>query len=380
LTLPPAVRPSAAGYAWEPTSAEIAARYRLPVERILRFDLNTAPAPPAVATRAVAAGRFVAPLSEYSPADYAPLVDAATAAYGVDRGELLVGAGADEILDLCAKAFLQPGSTAVAAVPTYPMYRALTEHRPARFVGTARAGGEDGWRSDIGALRNAVAETAAAVVWLCNPNNPTGLPEPDGAIDALLDDLTADAAADRRAAPIVIVDEAYAEFAGRTLLDRRHLHPDLVVVRTASKAYALAGLRVGFAIARPGTIARIEPYRPPGSVSVVSVTAVAAAMADGDGLRARLGAVTAERERWRAALAAAGWLAGPSGTNFLLVDLVTPARAGAAADHLLRHGLVPRTFPAEHPLAAYLRLAVRTADDDDLLVAAVRSFESRPAG
>ncbi|HEU4671623.1 MAG TPA: histidinol-phosphate transaminase [Candidatus Limnocylindrales bacterium] len=359
---------AAAGYSWEATSAEIGRRYGIDPAAVVRFDLNTAPAPPAVAVRTIAAGRFAAPLSEYPPSDYSLLVDAATAAYGVEREELLVGAGADEVLDLCAKAFLPPAGVAVAAVPTYAMHRVLTEQRPARFVGVPRRGPEDGWRLDAERLRVAARDEAADLVWLCNPNNPTGLAEPHGVIAGLLDDLRADAEAADRAAPIVVLDEAYAEFAGVTLLPLRRDHSNLVVVRTASKAYALAGLRVGFAVARPETIARLAPYRPPGSVSVVSVAAVAATMVDLDAMRQRVASVSLERERWRTALAAIGWPAGPSATNFLLVDLGSPERAAAAAEHLLRHGLVPRTFPAGHLLAAYLRLTVRTPADDDRLV------------
>jgi histidinol-phosphate aminotransferase len=355
-------------YSWEATSVEIGRRHGIDPAAVVRFDLNTAPAPPAVAERTIAAGRFAAPLSEYPPSDYSLLVDAASAAYGVAPDELLVGAGADEVLDLCAKAFLPPGGAAVAAVPTYAMHRVLSEQRPARFLAVARHGPERGWRLDAPAMRAAAADHRADLVWLCNPNNPTGLAEPDGTLATLLDDLAADAAAAGRAAPIVVLDEAYAEFAGVTLLPLRERHPNLVVVRTASKAYALAGLRVGFAVARPETIARLAPYRPPGSVSVVSVAAVAATMADPDAMRARVAAVGAERERWRAALASIGWPAGPSVTNFLLVDLGSPDRAAAAAEHLLRHGLVPRTFPAGHHLAAYLRLTIRTPEDDDRLV------------
>ncbi len=363
-----------AGYTWEATSAEIGRRYGIDPGAILRFDLNTAPAPPAAAERTIAAGRFAAPLSEYPPSDYAPLVDAATAAYGVDPDEVLVGAGADEVLDLCTKAFLPAGGVAVAAVPTYAMHRVLTEQRPGRFVGVPRRGPEDGWRLDAGRVLAAARDETADLVWLCDPNNPTGLPEPGGTIPALLDELAADASAAGRPAPVVVLDEAYAEFAGTTHLSLRRDHPNLVVVRTASKAYALAGLRVGFALAQPSTIARLASYRPPGSVSVVSVSAVAAAMADGDAMRERVAAVSLERERWRAALAAIGWPAGPSATNFLLVDLGSPERAGAAAEHLLRHGLVPRTFPAGHVLSRYLRLTVRTPADDDRLVDAARTM------
>src|SRR3982750_1351711 len=122
----PAPPPTPAVYTWEATDEEVAARYGVPVERIARFDLNTSPAPPALAVRVLAAGRFASPRSEYPPSDYRRLVAAAAARYGVGRDELLVGAGADEILDLVAKAFLAPGSAAVLPTPTYAMYRVVT--------------------------------------------------------------------------------------------------------------------------------------------------------------------------------------------------------------------------------------------------------------
>jgi histidinol-phosphate aminotransferase len=172
----------------------------------------------------------------------------------------------------------------------------------------------------------------------------------------------------------VALDEAYAEFVDRSLVDLRLAHPNLVVVRTASKAYGLAGLRVGFAIARPETIARIAPYRPPGSVSTVSVTVVTEALADPAGMRANVARVDAERERLAAALREAGWNVGPSVTNFLLADLGTRERAAAVATGMLTRGLVPRTFPAGHPLAHALRLTIRDRAGNDRLIAAAREI------
>ena len=128
---------------------------------------------------------------------------------------------------------------------------------------------------------------------------------------------------------IVVLDEAYAEFVGTSLLPLRFEHPNLVVVRTASKAYALAGLRVGFAIARPETIARIAPYRPPGSVATTSVTIVTEALRDPAAMHENRARVERERERLAAGLTEAGWRVGPSVTNFLLVRFADPA---AAAD------------------------------------------------
>jgi histidinol-phosphate aminotransferase len=371
-----------ASYSWEATDEGVAARYGVPIDRIVRFDVNTSPTPPALVDRLLAAGRFETALSEYPPSDYRRLVEAAAARYGVGRDEVLVGAGADEILDLIAKAFLPAGSAAIVPVPTYAMYRVDTEQRPARVVAIDRLGKAAGHALDVAAIREAVAaDPAIAVVWLCDPNNPTAQPEPAGSIDTLLAGLAADAEAHRIEPPVVVIDEAYAEFVGRSYVDRRSAYPRLIVIRTASKAYALAGLRVGFALARPELIERLNPYRPPGSVSTVSVTIVTEALLDPTVLEANLTRVATERDRLRNALIAADWDVGPSVTNFVLVDFGSVKRAADAAEGLLRRGLIPRTFAAAHPLADHLRLTVRAPDENDRLIAVAIEIETaRPRG
>lgn len=367
-----------ATYSWEATDEEVAARYGVPLDRVLRFDLNTSPAAPALAARLLAAGRFEAPLSEYPPTDYRRLVEAAARAYGVGTDELLVGAGADEILDLMGKTFLPTGGRAVIPTPTYAMYRVVTEQRGATAVVVRRLGPEAGYALDVPATRAAAAD--ASVVWLCSPNNPTALAEPEDAIAQLLEGIAEDADRTGRARPMVVLDEAYAEFVGTSLVGLRFEHPNLVLVRTASKGYALAGLRVGFAVARPETIARIAPFRPPGSVSTVSVSVVTAALADPEALAENVARVDQERDRLAADLRRAGWAVGPSVTNFLLVDLGTPERAERVADALLRRGLVPRTFPAGHPLAHCLRLTIRDRSGNERLASAAREIEEERPG
>ena len=376
VTFSPPNAPST--YSWEAADEEVAARYGLDPSSIVRFDLNTSPAPPAIAQRLLAAGRFEAPLSEYPPTDYRRLVEAAAARYGVTGSEVLVGAGADEILDIVAKAYIPAGGRAVVPVPSYAMYRVLTEQRGARVTAVARRGEEAGWALDPAATRAAALD--ASVVWLCSPNNPTALAEPDGAIRELLLGLAQDAAAADRAAPIVVLDEAYAEFVGTTLIGLRDEYPNLIVVRTASKAYALAGLRVGFAIARRELIATLNPYRPPGSVSTVSVTLVTEALLDPDILDDNLARVAGERTRLRDALVALGWSVGPSVTNFLLVDFGSVERAATVAEALLSNGLVPRTFGAGHPLADHLRLTVRDPHENDRLIAVAATLSTEAAG
>jgi histidinol-phosphate aminotransferase len=368
-----------ASWSWEATSESVAERYGIPVEQVVRFDQNTAPAPPEMVRKLLEAGAFEVPLSEYPPSDYGRLVAAAAERYGVGRDELLVGAGADEVLDLAAKAFLPTGGAAIVPIPTYPMYGILTDQRRAEVVRVDRRGAEAGYALDVDAIRVAASEPAEngvhpGVVWLCSPNNPTGRAEPANTIADLLTGLAHDADAAGRAHPTVVLDEAYTEFTGGSLAPLRFDYPRLVVLRTMSKAYSIAGLRVGFAIARPEVIEEIAVYRPPGSVSNISVDVAAALLADATLAPARVAVIAAERERFAERLRDAGWDPQPSTTNFLLVAFATPAAAEAAGEGLLSRGLIPRTFPASHPLAHCLRLTVRNPEQDDRLVAAAREI------
>lgn len=359
-------------YAWEATNEAIAERYGVPIERVARFDTNTAPAPPEIVHQILAAGRFVVPVSEYPPGDYGELVRAAAARYGVGTDEILVGAGADEILDLVTKAFLPPGGSAVVPTPTYPMFGVLTDQRPAHLVRVPRRGADEAFAVDANAVRDAAR--TADLVWLCSPNNPTGRAERTGVIDDLLETIAADAERDHRPAPTVVVDEAYAEFNALSNLELRTAYPRLVLVRTMSKAYGIAGLRVGFAVAQPDVIGLMAPYRPPGSVSVASVTVATRLLQEPGLVSANVARTIAERARLSEALAAEGWAVQPSETNFLLVSFASRERAGEVADGLLQRGLVPRTFGSDHPLSNCLRVTVRNVEQDDRLIEAAREI------
>ena len=367
-----------AGWTWEATNQEVAARYGVPLEQVVRFDQNTAPAPPAPVADLLAAGLFEVALSEYPPSDYGRLITAAAERYGVAREEIVVGAGADEILDFAAKTFIPHGGAALVPVPSYPMYAILTEQRGATVVRVPRKSVETGYALDVEAVRAAVSATESGVdlIWLCNPNNPTGTAEPAGVVAALLDGLLADAEAAGRRPPVVLLDEAYVEFGGESHLSLRSSYPRLVVARTMSKAYAIAGLRVGFAIALPDLIDEISTYRPPGSVSIVSVEVAAALLPHPTLVQDRVAEVLAERERFAAGLADAGWMVHPSATNFVLVSFDSPESADDAAEGLLARGLIPRTFPAGHPLDHCIRLTVRNREQDDRLIQAAKEIHA----
>ena len=262
----------------------------------------------------------------------------------------------------------------IVATPTYAMYRIVSEQRGARVVDVPRLRPTEGFALDVAALATTASATGAAIVWVCEPNNPTGACEPPARIAALLAALEAAASAARRTPPVVVVDEAYSEFVGQSALGLRFDYPRLVVIRTLSKAHALAGARVGFAVARPETLAPILSFRAPASVGTVSAALAEAALRRPELAAANVARIAAQRERLIRELTAIGWRPYPSRTNFILIRFSSAERAAAAAETLLRSGLVPRQFGADHPFADCLRLTVRSDEENTRLLETARGI------
>src|SRR5438309_10237886 len=196
----------------------------------------------------------------------------------------------------------------------------------------------------------------ARLTWVCNPNNPTG--------ELLPLDFVEEAAVATDG--VLVVDEAYFETSGVTALPLIERLPNVVVVRTLSKAFGLAGVRVGYALAGAAVSDALRKVRPPGSISVVSAALGAQALSDVSGMRQRVQQVIAERTRLRRGLQALDLEVRDSAANFLLVQ------TGRSADPaLLLKGLVVRTFTATAVLAKYIRVMVRRPSDYDRLVAAL---------
>ena len=353
-------------YTWEPSDRAIAARYGLQAEDVVRFDTNTSPVAPAF-IGSVLAEPFDPPLNEYPDSSYEELTEAAAAYVGVATDRVVVGAGADEVIDLVAKAWLTEGSRALIPVPTYAMYAVLSSQRRADIERIPRRPAEDGYALDLDALLPRLA--GAAVVWLCAPNNPTGAAEDPATLM-----LVAHEAASLAEPPLIAIDEAYFEFVEMSAVTWLERFSNLLVIRTVSKAFGLAGVRVGYGVGSRETIARLERVRPPGSISTISAALAAAALRHPEVARENAARLASERDRLVARLTEAGWPPAPSVTNFLLVPFGSPETGDAVGEHLMRSGIVPRTFGADHPLAGYLRLTVRTRAENERLVAALASF------
>jgi histidinol-phosphate aminotransferase len=344
-------------YSWEESSEQVAARHGLRERDVLRFDLNTSPFAPGPWDAAMEAARLERKPNEYFDTSYDQLSAAAGEYCGVPPDRVVIGAGADELLDVACKTFLDNGDAAVISAPTYAMYAVS-----ARLLGAevrACPLGPD-FAPDVDGLL--AAAHGAKVIFHCNPNSPTGNLTAPGEFERLV----------ARASCMVVVDEAYAEYVDRSAIPLLARYPNLIVVRTLSKAFAMAGMRLGYAVASPEIVALLNRVRPPNSVSMVTARVGAAALRDVAAMRAQVEAVIAQREPFAAGLRAAGAHVYPSETNFLLTHWGDAAAAQAVYDRLERRGIVVRNF-ARHPLIpGHLRVTVRTAEQNARLLAALR--------
>lgn len=350
-------------YTWEASNAAIAARYGLRPEDILRFDTNTSPVAPPWLPEALR-GPFEPSVNEYPDSSYADVTAAAAAYYGVEPHELVIGAGADEVLDLIAKAYLPAGAAALVPIPTYPMYAVLTGQRAARIVAVPRLDGGHGFALNIPAIVAKLPDVR--VVWLCSPNNPTGVEDTAQDVEAIIR-----ATQELAEPPVVVVDEAYFEFSGVTVISLIKRFSNVLAVRTLSKVFGLAGVRVGFGVGDRSVVERLERVRPPGSVSTLSATLGARALNEPEYARQNMLALSEERRWLTDRLDEVGWLPWPSVTNFLLVAIGDHEAAERAADGLLHAGIVPRTFGPANPLRGHLRLTVRSRHENERLLEVV---------
>jgi len=293
---------------------------------------------------------------------------ALAALYGVAPERLLVGRGSDEAIDLLVRTACVPGRDAVLVTPpVFGMYAVSARLQGAPLVEVPLLDTAEGLVLDTDAVVSAVRGGPVKLVFLCSPSNPGGVAIPPEQVAAV-----AEAA---RGRALVVVDEAYVEFSdtpSATALLPRYGH--LVVLRTLSKAHALAAARIGVAVGDPDLVAILRrcqaPYPVPAPCAELALAGVSPeALA---ATRARIATVRAERARMREALAGLPGVRRvyPSDANFLLVRF---ADAQAAFDALLAVGVVVRDQRAAPGLGDALRITIGTPEQNDRVLAALRA-------
>lgn len=275
--------------------------------------------------------------------------------HGLEPAQLWAGNGSNEVLQHVLQAFGGPGRSLLSFTPTYSMYPLLAQGVGMRWVPVPRAAD---FTISPDAVRAAIAEHDPDVVFLCSPNNPTGT-----AIG--LDVVEAAAEAARG---IVLVDEAYAEFAhdrSQTALSLLDRYPRLLVSRTMSKAFAFAGIRVGYLAAHPAVVDALRLVRLPYHLSAITQAAAVAALRHSDEMLSRVDELRTQRDRIVDELTAMGFEPYPSDANFVLVGGVADPQATFRA--LLDRGILVRDVGLPHTL----RITAGTRAETSALLAAM---------
>jgi histidinol-phosphate aminotransferase len=300
-----------------PSTQEIAERVGLPVEKVIRFDGNTSPQV-LPSTRAEALPEELGRIHTYPHGGY-PQLERSIADYAdVAPENVVLGAGADDLILLVTRSFASPGDTvAIANDPTYPMFPISV------WVAGANVG-----------------DDKPVLTITCRPNNPTGE----------LGELPS-------ARPLV-VDEAYFEYSGASAVEL--IEDRVIVLRTFSKAFGLAGARVGYALAAGDVAAELNKRQHPAPLSTLSAALALAGLESPPDVTP----ILEERERMAGRLRELGFEPLPSAANFLYVPVEDPQ---AEYDRLLEHGLAVR------PVRGGIRITIRTPEDDERLLDALAS-------
>jgi histidinol-phosphate aminotransferase len=356
--LSPAYVRSIAPYQPGKPISELARELGLDERKIVKLASNENPRGVGPRTRAAIEAAF-GDIARYPDGNGYELKLALSKRYGVDMSQIVLGNGSNDVLELVALAFLGPGLSAVYSQHAFAVYPLATQARGARaIVVPAREFGHD-----VEAMAAAIADDTR-VVWIANPNNPTGTLVASERLEAFV-----------RRVPervIVVIDEAYNEYLHANLRSPTvawlKRHPNLVITRTFSKAYGLAGLRVGYSLAHPQVADVMNRVRQPFNVNGVALAAAVAALNDMEFVaRSYADNLQGMRQIEEGARALGlEWI--PSYGNFITLRV---GRAAEIYKRLLKRGVIVRPVGGAYQLPEHLRVTIGTAEENERFLAAL---------
>ena len=345
--------------------AEISEQYNIPADAIIKLGSNENPLGPApAAVRAII--EHANEVSIYPDSDASGLCDALSGYTGYPGANIVASAGMDGVIDTLMR-MLMPGE-AIIPVPTFSYYAisARTHHGTPVFVSR-----DENFGFDPQAIVSQVTDETRAI-FLCSPNNPSGNPVPESDLRTILEGC-GDCNGCDGCGVVVFLDEAYVEFSERSMIHLVRDYDNLVVGRTLSKAFGLAGLRVGYAVMPEQMRDEYLGYATPFSVSSLAAEAGIAALGDDAHLKRSVKLVRDGRRT----LMEIPFKVYPSEANFVLVD-VSPHRSGEVCDLLARKGIIVRDCSSFRGAGdALVRVSVGTPEQNERVVEAFLEFKSR---
>ncbi len=330
----------------------------------VRLNTNESPLPPPAAfAEAVATAARSVSWNRYPDRQATELRSRIAARHGVDPDRVFAANGSNEVLQCLLLAYGGAGRRAVVFEPTYALHSHL-----ARVTGTTVASGErDGdFNLDLDAAMALIASAEPSVTFLCSPNNPSGTVEPPSVIASLLDTVGSTSG-------LLCVDEAYAEFSPHSALDLIDDETPLVVTRTYSKTWAMAGARLGYLIGPRWLVSELDKVALPYHLDALKQAVGIAALDFVDDMQARVSSIVSERARLTDRLGGLPVDVWPSGANFVLFR--PRDRNGAEVwQQLLARSVLVRNCASWPRLAGCLRVTIGTPEEDDRFLDALEEI------
>lgn len=324
---------------------------------VVKLNTNENPYPPSPKVMDAIASIRPEQLRRYPHPMGKAFRETAAKIFAVTPDHVLCGNGMDDILNLTCRAFSGPEAALVYPVPTYTLYAVLAQLQASIIR-------EVPWGPNYSLPHDALVQARGAVTYLANPNAPTGTFVPVEEVARLADALSG----------VLCVDEAYVDFADTNCMELAKTRPNVLVMRTLSKGYSLAGLRFGFAVGHPGLIAGLVKVKDSYNVDAIAIAAASAALADQDYYQQTRRKVISERQRLATELEKLGLSCLTSKSNFLFARSVRP-RAGQLYELLKARGILVRYFNSPG-IDDRLRITVGTPEQNDALIAALKELVS----
>jgi len=329
-------------------------------ERVTKLNTNENPYPPSPRVLEVLRETDWTVLRKYPDPMATRIRRLVAERFAVRPEQVLCANGSDELLTLCLRAMVGEGERVAWPTPTYSLYPVLADIQGARAVEVPTG-------IDFALSIDALAEADARLLFLCNPNAPTGVHTPEKDVLDLAD----------RFDGVVVVDEAYADFGPGSVIPAVAGRDNVVVLRTLSKSYSLAGLRFGYAIGPEALVAGLAKCKDSYNCDAVSIAAAAAALEDEAWMRANVERIRQERVRLTQGLVALGFGVTPSEANFVLAR-PPGGRAEPLYEGLKSRGILVRYWNLPR-LDDKVRITVGTPEETDALLAAARDLMEEDA-
>ena len=329
--------------------------------KIIKLNTNENPYPPSPTVKAAIVAELVddgARLRLYSDPSALALRQAASERFGLPISQILQGNGSDELIALLMRGLLEPGESVAYPYPTYVLYETIANAQGAPTVSLDFA-------SDF-SLPAGMGDTGAKIVFIANPNSPAGTSASNERLLALAKSMPES---------LLVVDEAYAEFADSNALELVNQAPNLCVLRTFSKSQSLAGMRVGLLFGSEELVTGLGKVRDSYNLDRLAIAAATACLKDPDWTRANVARVLATRARLSAGMTELGATILPSQANFVMARLGSAERARGAYQALKADGILVRYFSLRL-LDDAIRITVGTDEQIDAFLAAMKRYVS----